>query len=281
MPVVLKNQVVDALRAARNADDEVTKLKENSWENRRSGLLSLVESGNWKFGPAELIATFDHHLVCKAPNGSLVQVEWSKDDNGYKLGRAVVHETTTPVADLGHELMETAKSVVDHILAEDYTAAQPGIATIAEALDVGGDLQRRVNNEVTIRSFNRNAWWHQVVGARDGIEEKLPTPHTEGDDALTRSVNDLLNFLRESASEASAILRALAESEIANDVEAIARDIIEDTGRAIAALTGVDLNKHEETLQIYEAVVSVTPRLLNGLSFLKELSEKQATDDEG
>jgi len=277
MPVVLKSQqaaVVDALRAVRNADDELSRIKENSLEAQRSALLRLVEDSNWRFGPAHLLATFPHHLVCKAPNGSLVQVEWTRETGAYKLGRAIVHETATPVADLGRELMETARAAVDLVLEEDFENAEPMIATITEALDAGGDLQRRVSNEITLRSLTRNAWWHHVVGDRTGIEEKIPHPQIEGEDALSRSVTDLLAFLKESAADASFTLRSLASTDLAKDVEALAQDIAEDTQRAIAALVGINKENQEEMVQIYEAVVSASPRLLNGLEFLKELSQE-------
>ena len=279
MPVILKSQVVDSLRAARNADDELSRLKESSWENYRSHLTSLVESSGWKHGPAELLATFDHHLVAKSPSGDLVQVEWSKDKEGnFKLGRATVHETAVPVADLGAELMETAKAAVDAILQEDYDDAENMIATIAEALDAGGDLQRRVVNEVTVRSLTRDAWWHTIVGQHDGVEDQIPSPQTEGDDAVARSSNDLLFFLKEAAGEISNLLKSLANSEVAKDLESVARDIAEDTQRAVSALAGVDSSRQDEALSIYEAVVTATPRLLNGLEFLRELNQSTSTE---
>lgn len=276
MPVVLKSQqaaVVDALRAARHADDELSRIKENSLEAQRVALASLIESSDWKFGPAQLLATFSHHLVCKDGNGNLVQVEWERKDNSYVLGRATVHESATPVADLGHELMETARLTVDLILNEDYETAQPMIGALTEALELGGDLHRRVSNEITLRSLTRSAWWHNEVGDREGIVEKIPHPQTEGEDAVNKSVDCLLIFLKESATEISAVLRALAKSNLTKDVESLASDIAEDTGRAISALMGV--HTPEEKVKMYEAVMSTAPRLLNGIEFLKELSKKQ------
>ena len=277
MAVVLKSKattVVDSLRAARNADDEFARLRENSWEARRTTLTSLVEAANWRHGPAELLATFDHHVVVKAPNGAIVQVEWSHDEEGNSsLGRAVVHETATPVADLGQEIMETAMAAVDHILVEDYEGAQPMIASMAEALDSGGDLQRRVMNEVTVRSLKRDAWWHHVVGEREGIESRIPQPTMEDEDSIAKSANDLLIFLKEAATEAAVSMRTLAGSTCAEDIDSLAFDIAEDAQRAIAALSGANLKNQDETLQIYEAVMAITPRLLNGIAFLGELTQ--------
>ena len=282
MAVVLKSQqnaVVDALRAARNADDDLARIHENSWENRQRKLTKLVESSEWKHGPAELLATFDHHLVCKSPRGALVQVEWIRTDGGIELGHAVIHESSTPLPDLGRELMETARSAVDLMLNEDSDGVESMIATIAEALDAGGDLQRRVTNEITLRGLSRNAWWHHVVGSRDGIEESVPAPHSKGDDALDRSVNDLLIFLKEAASDCSSSIRDLAETEVSSDVEALASDIAEDIQRAVSALAQISDKNVDETVKIYEAVGKATPQLLNGISFLRELTDTKTNAD--
>lgn len=278
MPILLKSQkaqVVDALRTARNADDELSRLKENSWETQRKELVALVEAANWRYGPAELLATFPHHAVAKAPNGNLVQVEWRRGSDGsVSLGRAVVHETVTPVADLGQELMETARSAVDTIMSGELDAVQPMISAIAESLDSGGDLSRRIDTEVTLRSLSRNAWWHQVVGDRPELVDNIPTPTTEGEDFVSRSVNDLLLFLKESASEASNAMRALSNSDSEGDIESLARDIAEDASRAISALVAADTTKQDEALKVYEAVIATTPRLLNGIEFLKDLVDE-------
>ena len=283
MPVILKGQqaaVVDALRASRNADDEISRLKENSLEAQRTNLLSLVEAGDWKFGPAELVATFPHHLLCKSPQGELVQVEWSSREDGYSLGRAVVHEINTPVADLGAELMETARSAVDMLIEGDSESAQPMITTLAETLDSGGSLQRRVTNEIAIRSLNRNAWWHHVVEGATS-PDRIPNPQTEGADALDRSINDLLFFLKEEASVVTKALRSLSNMNIAKDVDALACDVAEDVERAVSVLASVSNKNQEEALQIYEAVASATPRLLNGIEFLRKLTTNNDTTAAG
>jgi len=274
MPVVLKNQVLDQLRASRAADDAFSRLRENSWEAQRNRLVRLVESASWRFGPAELLATFAHHCVAKDPAGNIVQVEWSTNENGnLSLGRAVVHESTTPVADLGHEVMETAKAAVDKILDEDYSAALPMIASIAEALDTGGDLQRQIHTEVTMRSLTRDAWWHGVVGLREGIEEQIPAPTV---DDYQRSTTDLLVFLKEQASSLSVATRQLDGSDFALDVEALARDLAEDVTRAISALLDLDRRDSDSVVKVYEAVMVATPQLLNGIAFLNELNDDTA-----
>jgi len=276
MPVVLKNQVLDQLRASRAADDTISRLRENSWEVQRKRLVNLVESASWRYGPAELLATFPHHLVAKDPSGNVVQVEWSVDDEGkLTLGHAVVHESSTPVADLGHEVMETAKAAVDKILDEDFSAATPMIASITEALDAGGNLQRQINTEVTVRSLTRDAWWHTVVGLREGIEGQVPAPVSED---YQRSTTDLLVFLKEQASVLSVAARQLDGSDYAMDIESLARDVAEDVGRAVSALMDLDRRDEAEVIKVYEAVMTATPQLLNGIAFLSELTQNTDVD---
>jgi len=278
MAITLKTQksvVVDALRAARNADDEISRLKENSWEHAQSKLVAALDSPNWKHGPAELVATFPHHALAKTVSGSVVQVEWCvTPEQGVTLGRAVIHEMSTPVSDLGRELMETAKSAIDCIIDEDFDSAEPMISSIADALDTGGDLQRRVQNEITVRSLKRDAWWHQVVGIREGIEDLIPQPVLETDEDLIKTVNDLLRFLKEAAGDAAKVIKLLDESDKSRDLISLADDIAEDIQRAIGALAHANLSNHEEALQLYEAVMAATPRLLNGIAFLSELGQE-------
>jgi len=271
MAVVLKSQVVDHLRAARDADDIISRLQENSLENQRKTLVRLIESSNWRFGPAELLATFPHHLVAKDPAGNIVQVEWSLDNAGeVKLGRASVYESATPVADLGHEVMETARAAIDKILDEDYDGASPMIASIAEALDAGGDLQRRINTEVTVQALRRSAWWHSVVDLHEGEDVDLPELNLED---AQESATNLLVFLKEQAAALSTTARQLDGSDHALDVEALARDIAEDVERSINALLDLDRRNDDEVVKVFEAVVESTPRLVNGIAFLRDLTQ--------
>lgn len=271
MAVAIKTSVVDQLRASRSVNDAMTRLRENSWETRRTSLLRMVESTNWRFGPAELIATFDHHALTKASNGDIVQVEWSRDaDGGVSLGRAVIHESSTPVSDLGYEVMETARAAVDRILDEDYEAAAPMIAGITEALDSGGDLHRQINNEVLVQSLTRRAWWHDVVGLDEATIEQLPDVTTED---VQRSATDLLAFLKEQATLLSQTARQLDGRAEGQEIESLATDVVEDVQRAITALLNLDRRRTAEVTKIYEAVMTATPQLLSGIAFLKHLSD--------
>lgn len=275
MAVVLKSTVVDQLRAARSADDVLSRLRENSWETHRSALVRMVESTEWKFGPAELLATFDHHVLAKTSNGNIVQVEWSAADGRIHLGRASVHESATPVADLGYEVMETARSAVDKILDEDFDGATPMITSIAEALDVRGELQRQIVNEVLVQSITRRAWWHDVVGLQEDAAEKLSTLST---DDVQRAATDLLAFLKEQASVLSTSARQLGTKSPKPEVETLASDIAEDVQRAVTALLNLDRRQVAEVQKIYEAVMTAAPQLLSGIAYLKKLSENSGED---
>jgi hypothetical protein len=279
MAVVLKNAVVDQLRAARSADDVLSRLRANSWETKRTSLLRMIESSEWKFGPAELVATFAHHVLAKAPNGDVVQVEWSEGENGQVyLGRAVVHESSTPVADIGYEVMQTARAAVDKILDEDYEGALPMIAGIAEALDVRGDLQRQISNEVLIQSLTRRAWWHDVIGIQEDTAEKLPDLNTED---VQRSATDLLAFLKEQATALSLSTRQLGSKTLRPEIETLATDVAEDVQRAITALLNLDRRQSGEVTKIYEAVMTAAPQLLSGIAYLKKLSENSGEGSVG
>lgn len=279
MAVVLKNTVVDQLRAARAADDVMSRLRANSWETKRVALVRMVESTEWKFGPAELIATFDYHVLAKAPNGDIVQVEWSQGENGsVYLGRAVVHESATPVSDIGYEVMETARSAVDKILDEDFEGAVPMIAGIAEALDVRGDLQRQISNEVLIQALTRHAWWHDVVGLHEDTAVKLPAVNTED---IQRAATDMLVFLKEQASVLATTTRQLGSQSLRPEVETLASDVAEDVQRAITALLNLDRRHAGEVTKIYEAVMTAAPQLLSGIAYLQKLSENSGEDSVG
>ena len=281
MPVVLRNQksaVIEALRAARNVDDEFSRLRSNSWEEHQIRLSKLVESRDWRHGPAELLATFPHHVLVRAPFGALLRVEWkiNPTDSSYELGRVTLFEVATPASDLGRELMETAKTAVDLILDERIEEVQPMISTMAEALDAGGSLQNRIVSELTLQTLQRKAWWHAIVGEREKIEELLPEPTVEGENALQNSIEKLLNVLKEAARDMIAAVRKLDAIKLDPGIEAVVKDIAEDVRFAIKVLAEQENN--EEALNIYETVMSAAPRLFNGIAFIIETAQARSDD---
>lgn len=276
-----RSNIIESLRAARNVNDSVSKLRENSWENTRLKLLNIVESPNWKYGPAELIATFDKHIVCKAPSGNLIQVEWELDTNSnIQFKNTTVYETTTPVSDLGRELMETAKAAVELIINKDYTAASPMIESIAAALDSKGELSRRVAIEINLRALNRSSWWHKVVESSLESEEvsasisEIPETNIESEEFITKSVNDLLCFLKNKVAETSNSLRKLYNVEHAKYVESFAVELASDLHRSTNLLMQINNKNLDETIAIYETIVTQVPKLVMGVKLLNKLADE-------
>lgn len=278
MPVVLRTQgqVIDDLRASRKADDVLTRLQEGSLEQQREQIRDLVESTDWRYGPATLLATHRNHAVTKTREGHLVKVEWhlSPEDFSIKLGRAKIHEMQTPVADLGHEVIETAKTAVDHILDENFDDVRPMMTSIASALDVGGSLRRRIETDLTVRSVGRTAWWRSIIEDRSDYEGKLPEPVTEGENPLSESVSGLLTCLHDVASSFTGLIRGIdqVEGEKPDDLEPFVRDVAEDLQQSIRVLSGVDLQDEASMLPVYEAVMGVLPYFFNALGLLAELA---------
>jgi len=272
--------VIDSLRSSRRASDTVSSLREGSMEHSCERVRQLIESSAWKHGPATLVATFHHHAVARTTNGNLVRVEWSADQatGDVQLGAAKVFESPTPVADIGHELFATAKAAVEKIFAEDFDGLDPMISSITEALDVSGDLQRRVVTEVAVRAIRRNAWWHHVVSEHyEGNLLQPPAPQTEGADVIARSVDELLATLKQAATSVAESARELDKMSPDKGVTAIASDVAQDVTNAIAALMNTDKNNQQESVNVYEAVVTVSNYLLSGADFLAKIAQAAST----
>jgi hypothetical protein len=272
--------VIESLRTARRADDATSRLRENSFEAHTDGVRRLVESTSWKYGPAELVATMPHHAVAKTSDGKLVRVEWSKDpERGYLLGSAKVFESRTPAADLGAELFETARVAVDKILDGDHDGLDTMISTMAEALDAsGGDLQRRLTTELSLRSIRRDAWWHKVVDDHFGSER--PHPPIVDESNPSEAMGALLHSLKEAASVASASLRIIDGTSPDEGLTTVAHDIAQDIAHAMAAVMNVDRENETEMVNVYETVVSVSGHLLNGAEFLAQIADTTKKDRE-
>jgi hypothetical protein len=275
MAVQLKQAtVIESLRSARRADDGVARLRENSLEERLVSVKQLVESSDWKHGPAAIVATFAHHAVARTTDGNLVRVEWRADKLGKcSLGRSTIFESTTPAPDIGAELFHTAAAAVDRIMAEDYDSLDPMISSMAEALDMSGDLQRRVVTEVALRAINRNAWWHSIVSEHfSGSLLTAPAPRMDGPDVLRESYQDLVLRLKESAGVAAAALRTIDTMPADPGVSSVASDIANDITNAISALLNVESDNESEIAAVYESVLSVADYLLTGAKFLSQIA---------
>ena len=209
-----------------------------------------------------------------------MRVEWSVDaDTGaYSLNNSKVFESATPAADIGAELFETARAAVGKILDEDSEGLERMIGSMAEALETaGGDLQRRLNTELSLRSIQRNAWWHQVVSEHfDGAMPPLPLAGPD----VAGSMGTLLHSLKDAAASVSLALRQIDESAPDEGLVEIARDISQDIAHAMAAVMNVDRENESEMVNVYETVVSVSGHLLNGAGFLAQIADTTKKDRE-
>jgi hypothetical protein len=268
--------IAEALRNARGEVDLITKLKEGSLESRRERIVEALQDPQWDGGPAELIASYPHHVIARK-EGVLMRIPVSEQDGAIAFGKPDIFSVPTPVDDIGNEVMETAKSAVDLIMSEDYEAAAPMVRGIAGAMDVKGDLQRRLSMSVQLKSLGRRTWWEETISEQYAAEIDIPT-WDDGDGSVAgEAIDSLSKVLKEGAGHAVAALRALhsAEGHNTGAIEA-ANDIAEDLKSAISILNNVDRTNQEEMLQVHEEVRQVVPRLLAGINFLSHISRETA-----
>lgn len=267
--------IAETLRNARGEVDLITKLKEGSLEARRDRLVQALESTDWAGPDAELIATYPHHVITRK-DGVLMRVPVSEDEGKFTFGKPDIYSVPTPANDIGEEVMETAKSAVDLILSEDYDGAAPMVQGIAGAMDVKGDLQRRVSMAVQLKSLGRKTWWEEAVTEQYAHEAQIPA--WGGDESVvSESLDSLSGLLKEGAAQAVEALRLLHTSgkQDTGSIECVG-DIAEDLKSAISILNNVNRDDQAEMLQVHEEVRQVVPRLLAGINFLSHLTRESA-----
>ena len=264
--------IAETLRNARGEVDLVTKLKEGSLEARRARLVKALESVDWAGPDAELIATYQHHVVTRR-DGVLMRVPVSEDNGEFKFGKPDIYSVPTPANDIGTEVMETAKAAVDLILAEDYDGAAPMVQGIAGAMDVKGDLQRRVSMAVQLKSLGRKTWWEETVNEQFAHDAEIPAWTDDGQSSVTEALSGLNKMLKSGAAQAVEAIRLLhtSSSRDTGSIECVS-DIAEDLKSAISILNNVNRDDQAEMLQVHEEVRQVVPRLLAGINFLSHLT---------
>ena len=261
--------IIDTLRAARGEVDLITKLKEGSLETRRERLAEALASKDWEGGPAELVASFPHHVVARK-DGMLMRVKVSEDETGIKLGHADIFEMSTPAEDVGAELMATAQVAAELVLREDFESATPMIRGIAGTLDAKGDLHRRLSMAVQLKSLGRKTWWQETISEQFAAKLDLPADAQ----ATAESLDQLLKIIKENSVNAVAALNTLSEATTKHKgaIEC-ASDIAEDLNSAVSILNGVNRDDVEEMSRVYEEIKRVVPRLLAGINFLTHLTK--------
>jgi len=273
-----ESAIIETLRAARGEVDLVTKLKEGSLESRRERIVEALKSGDWEGGPAELVATYPHHVVARK-DGALMRVQVTESEDGFKFGKVDVFSLPMPAEDIGAELMATAQVAAELVLKEDYEAATPMIRGIAGTLDVKGDLHRRLSMAVQIKSLGRKTWWQDTISEQfAGEEVELPSPAesklADASAALAESIDRLLSIVKESSINAVAALKLFSETTgNHNGADDCAADIAEDLKTAMTILNGVNRDDLDEMTRVFEEVKRAVPRLLAGVNFLTHLTK--------
>ncbi len=272
----LNTNIAETLREARGEVDLITKLKEGSLEARRDRIADALQSESWDGGPAELIASYTHHVIARK-EGVLMRVPVSEQDGEVHFGKPDIYSVPTPASDIGAEVMETAKSAVDLILSENYDQATPMVRGIAGAMDVKGDLHRRISVAVQLKSLGRKTWWEEAINEQFAAEVAVPE-WVDGSSVTVEALDVLHKILKEGAAHAVAALKALHNAGSSNTgaIEA-ASDIAEDLKSAISILNDVDRGAQAEVLQVHEEVRQVVPRLLAGINFLTHLTRDNTT----
>src|SRR5690606_21713333 len=87
--------IIETLRASRGEVDLVQKLKEGSLEARRERLAKALRDPAWEAGPAELIATYPHHVAARK-DGVIMRIPITEDADAIRLGRPEIFSIPTP-----------------------------------------------------------------------------------------------------------------------------------------------------------------------------------------
>ena len=268
--------IISLLRNVRQADDVLSRLRDGSLEVRRERIAEALASPDWAAGPAQLLATYPHHALIEK-NDILMRVRVEEEDGKIELGEVEVFDIPDKVGDVGAEVMETAKAAVDLILADDYDAATPLVAGIANALNYKGDLGEQVATEVSKRSIQRDAWWHKVV--REGVGEdaqiEIPAPR-END--LPGSIDDLREALTTAARTVAEVVQQIPGERATKEIVEAARDIAADMKYAIQALGAASRDDEAELAGVYEGVSGMASHLLMGAKFLASLAEQDTAN---
>jgi hypothetical protein len=263
----------------RKAQDTLSLLQQNSLETRAKRIGEALADPTWAVGPADLIATYPKHALC-SKDGVLMRVAIKEDGDKITFGKVEVHEIPEQIDDVGAEVMETAKVAVDFILDENYAEATPLVATIANAMNFGGNLRAKLRTEVAKRSIQRDAWWHHVVKEHLGDDVQIEIPAPEDD--VAESIKLLKASLLETAKHVAVAINKLSDDEdVQPALEAAARDISTDLKYAIEALSGTDVVDDLASAQgVYEGVASMAGHLMLGAKFLGDLAGTGNTDTE-
>lgn len=271
-------EIIDKLRSARAADGVIDRMKASSMESVVEGIGGQLASESFSHGPARIVGSYGtvRYVVAQNDRGETLRVPVTQEEDAHVLGKPQVFESALPPQDIASEVLETAKTAADAIMSEDFDAAGPMLSSMARAIDVGGDLSRRLNLEIDLQSVLADRWYNKLVSESFSGTIEHPVAEaideSEVDGALSRISEALIAQL----SDVQEKLRTVSDPSYG--LEEIAESVISDV---ICALSVAKLaESDQEKFRVFESLSSVYDRLSSGLGYLAQLSEQVVSVEE-
>jgi hypothetical protein len=274
------NRLIDALRAARSADDTISRIQESSLETRIGSLEKLLTKT--ALGPAELIGAYGSvgHVVARTPGGVSFRSNVFTDKNGdVRLGEAVeVFDVSLPSTDIADEVMETAKAAVDGLLSGDVESITPMVEAIARTMNIKGDLSSKIRLQVNRLAIAGDRPWYAEI-AESVVPGEIDVPSIpesgcgpEGFAEVFESIRSLIE------DDYDQVVPMVEGADLSGAPLVLAHDVMRDAGRVLSLLGDADITDVEESTSVYEAVRARAGDLVRGLRYLVSSLAEESTD---
>ena len=266
--------VAERLRAVRSSSQTVRILKSQSVAAKAQTVLENL-SQDEQFSGATVDAVLGEvsRLVLTTPQGETYVVDVNESNGEVSVLSKHLIETSKPAFDVAEDVLKTATSAVHSLLDEDYSSSTPAFAQIARALDIEGDLSRRVSIEFGLSQIKKNRWYDRVVS--EGVEADVEIPAAiiseDTKSSVSDSIDELLSLFNEHL-EASSVAFESVDGGIETPVANVCSDVLSDVRSGVSALTTADRDDEGEMIRVYEHVVEQAPRLLKGALFITQLA---------
>lgn len=274
--------VAEHLRAARGADDVMTRLHEGSIAGKTAKIAEALVDAGVIVSEDDVSNVYGDVRFVLASNsrGEPIRVHVKESGSEISVGKVELLEWKQPISDVAEEALSTAALAAQHILDEDFDKALPALEAVAKTLDVKGDLQRRIGVELDIASIRQDRWYDSVVQEHyEGEDPDVDLPIDE--DSSLADVSEGLSLLTDKLErELGQVAEALRGGSVSDsNILDAARSVVEDTKHALRALRNVDKTSDREARKVFEAVSEQAPRLVKGARFVVQLV--QTTGQEG
>lgn len=275
----MTNRLIDALRAARSADDTLSRIQESSLGTRIESLEKLLSET--ELGPAELVGAYGSisHVVGRTPGGVSFRAKVFTDNDGtVRLGEAVeVFDVALPSTDIADEVMETAKAAVDNILSGDIESITPMVEAIARTMNIKGDLSSKIRLQVNRLAIKgERPWYAEIAESLVPGEIEIPSMPESGcgPEGFAEIFESLRSLVEEDYDQAVALVEG---TDLSGAPLILAHDVMRDAGRVLSLLGEADVADVEESTSVYEAVRARAEDLVRGLRYLvSSLAEESA-----